>query len=92
MSKLFIFEAVLLSVAGALIGIGAAVLMGKIVNMAMNSFARRRGVHEAFELFAIPIWLILALVVFMIIVGLLVAFFPARRARKINPIDALRRE
>lgn len=92
MSKLFIFEAVLLSLSGAMIGILLAVILGKIVNFGMNSFAHHRGVHDSFELFAIPIWLILALLGFMVIVGLLVAFFPAKRAKRISPIDALRRE
>lgn len=92
MSKLFVFEAVLLSVAGALIGIGLAVAAGQIVNFFMNNFARHRGVKESFVLFSTPLWLIAGLVGFMVVVGLLVAFFPAKRAHRINPIDALRRE
>lgn len=92
MSKLFVFEAVLLSVAGALIGIGLAVGAGQIVNFFMNNFARHRGVKESFVLFSTPLWLIASLVGFMVVVGLLVAFFPAKRAHRINPIDALRRE
>lgn len=92
MSKLFVFEAVLLSVAGALIGIGLAVITGQIVNLIMNNFAHKRGVRESFVLFSTPLWLVLGLVLFMVIVGLLVAFFPAKRAHHINPIDALRRE
>ncbi len=92
MSKLFVFEAVLLSVAGALIGIGLAVAAGQIVNFFMNNFARHRGVKESFVLFSTPLWLIASLVGFMVVVGLLVAFFPAKRAHRINPIDALRRE
>lgn len=92
MSKLFVFEAVLLSVAGAVIGIGLAVAAGQIVNFSMNNFAHRRGVKESFMLFSTPLWLVLGLVGFMIMVGLLVAFFPAKRAHRINPIDALRRE
>jgi ABC-type antimicrobial peptide transport system permease subunit len=30
--------------------------------------------------------------VFMLLVGMLVVYLPARRASRINPIDALRRE
>jgi ABC-type antimicrobial peptide transport system permease subunit len=32
------------------------------------------------------------MLLFMIIVGLAVVYLPAKRAEKINPIDALRRE
>ena len=92
MSKLFVFEAVLLSVAGAAIGISMAVVAGQAVNFFMNNFAHRRGVKDSFVLFSTPLWLIAALIGFMVVVGVLVAFFPAKRAHRINPIDALRRE
>lgn len=92
MSKLFILEATLLSAAGALLGISLAVAVGKGANIFVNSFAHKRGVTGNIDMFSTPVWLILAILVFMILVGLLVAFFPAKRAQRINPIDALRRE
>jgi len=92
MRKLFIFEATLLSLIGAIVGVVLAIIAGLIVDVVMNKFASHRGVQQTFSLFATPIWLITATVLFMLVVGLLVVFFPARRAEKINPIDALRRE
>ncbi len=92
MRKLFIFEAVLLSLSGAVIGIIAAIILGQIINLLMNSFAHHRGVSESFQLFAIPLWLVFGMIGFMLCVGLLVVYIPARRAARINPIDALRRE
>ena len=92
MRKLFIFEATLLSFIGSVLGIILAILLGQIVNFVMNRFAAGRGVEESFQLFATPPWLIISLIIFMIVVGWLVVFFPARRAERINPIDALRRE
>lgn len=92
MRKLFIFEAVLLSFGGAVIGIVGASLLGQAINLGMNTFAHHRGVTQHFQLFANPWWLILGMIVFMLLVGLAVVFFPARRAARINPIEALRRE
>jgi putative ABC transport system permease protein len=92
MRKLFVFEAVLLSLAGAVIGILSAIILGQIITVAMNSFAHHRGVTEHFQLFAIPFWLVGGTILFMLCVGLLVVALPARRAARINPIDALRRE
>lgn len=92
MSKLFIIEALFLSVVGALVGIGFAILGGQIANAVMLQLARSRGVTTTFQLFAVPLWLVLSLTGFMAAVGLVVAYLPARRATKINPIDALRRE
>ncbi|HSW98695.1 MAG TPA: FtsX-like permease family protein [Candidatus Saccharimonadales bacterium] len=92
MRKLFIFEAILLSVTGATVGIIAAMLLGQVINLALNLFAHHRGVTEHFQLFASPWWLILGMLTFMLVVGLSVVYLPARRAARINPIDALRRE
>jgi putative ABC transport system permease protein len=92
MRKLFIFEAVLLSLAGAILGIIGAVGLGQVINFVMNRFAQNRGVTDTFQLFATPWWLVLGTIGFMTAVGLLVVYLPARRAERINPIDALRRE
>lgn len=92
MRKLFIFEAMLLSFVGAVIGIIGAILIGQIVNVGMNAYSHQRGVTEYFQLFATPWWLIAGLILFMLLVGLIVVYVPARHASRINPIDALRRE
>lgn len=92
MKRLFIFEALLLSISGSIIGITGAYLLGVVINLVMNFFASQRGVHEGFDLFANPPILIIGVILFMIFVGLLVVVLPSRRAQKINPIDALRRE
>ena len=92
MRKLFIFEALLISLAGAIVGIILAMVAGTAVNTYLNSGARGRGVTASFSVFAYPAWTIALIVGFTMFVGLLVVYFPARRAEKINPIDALRRE
>ena len=92
MYRLFVFEAALLSLMGAVFGIVAAVFLSLFVDILMNALAHSRGVTQPIQLFSYPWWLILGMVVFMLIVGFLVVLFPARRAKKINPIEALRRE
>lgn len=92
MRKLFIFEALLISLAGALIGIAGAMAAGTAVNTYLNAGARGRGVTAAFSVFSYPAWTVAGILGFTVAVGLLVAYFPARRAERINPIDALRRE
>lgn len=92
MKRLFIFEAIFLSLIGSVIGISVAFIIGRATNSVMNILASRRGVQDSFELFANPPQLILGSIVFMTAVGLIVVLLPARRAAKINPIDALRRE
>ena len=92
MRKLFIFEALILSLTGAIIGVILAIAGGTAVNTYLNSGARGRGVTTNFSVFAYPAWAIASIIGFTVCVGLLVVYFPARRAEKINPIDVLRRE
>jgi putative ABC transport system permease protein len=90
--RLFILEATLLSLIGSIVGIILASIIAVIVNLILYRIAAIRGVNEYFTLFAMPWWLTIVTVGFMLIVGLLVVYFPAKRAQKIKPIDALRRE
>lgn len=90
--RLFIFEAIILSVSGALIGMLMAWALGLGVNTYATSLANSRGVTDTFSLFSIPYWLTLAVILFATIIALLVVAFPARRAAKISPVVALRRE
>lgn len=90
--RLFIFEAIILSVSGALIGMLLAWGLGLGVNTYATSLANSRGVTDTFSLFSIPYWLTLAVILFATIIALLVVAFPARRAAKISPVVALRRE
>lgn len=92
MRQLFIIEATLLSLIGSIVGIITASLLAIIINFVLYQLAAARGVTQFFFLFAMPWWLIVGTIAFMIIIGLLVVHFPAKRAQHINPIEALRRE
>lgn len=92
MKRLFITEALLLTSIGGVVGIVASIVAQMIINAISNHLATARGVSESFSLFATPPWLILAVLAFICVVGYLVSIVPARRASKIAPVDALRRE
>lgn len=88
--RLFIIEAVGLSVIGGILGIIGAALISFAVNTGLNRLAQSRGVIDTFYLFSFPAYLLVAVIFCSILLGYLVVYFPARRAAKINPIDALR--
>ena len=77
---------------GAVFGLIAAWGLGKGINMALYNLAQSRGVQDTFSVFFIPIWLIIGILAFTAITGLIVVAYPARRASRISPIDALRHE
>jgi putative ABC transport system permease protein len=90
--RLFTLEAVIISAIGAIIGMLLAYIAGMIVNTYLNLNAQSRGVNEWFNVFEVPLWTVVTVLIATIIVGLLVVFYPARRAGRTNPIEALRRE
>ncbi len=90
--RLFVVESLLLSMLGGILGIIGAFLLGSVADFILNRFAHSRGVTEKVSTFSFPPLLLLAVIVLSGVLGLIVVYFPARRASRINPIDALRFE
>lgn len=90
MLMLFVSEALILSIVGGILGMLFAMGAGTVVDAVLNQLAQSRGVEESFTVFARPVWLVAGTLIFMTLVGLIVAFIPARRASRINPVEALR--
>jgi putative ABC transport system permease protein len=76
----FLVEAVVLSSLGGVIGVILGIAAGV-------------GVNIAFELpFVFNTSIVIIAFLFSTIVGILFGYFPARKAARLNPIDALRHE
>jgi putative ABC transport system permease protein len=76
----FLMESVLLSVAGGAIGLSLGIGIAKVVEVAGHLKA------------AAPVWVILLGIGFSAGVGIFFGIYPASRAAKLNPIEALRYE
>ncbi|MBC7943234.1 ABC transporter permease [Candidatus Saccharibacteria bacterium] len=90
--RLFTAEAIILSLTGGIFGMLLASGLGYAINLVLNQFAKDRGVVDGFSIFSTPPYLIISTLVFMVLIGVVVSFVPARRASRINPIEALRQE
>ena len=88
---LFLVESSIIGFLGGMIGIGIGVALGVILNLSLNALATRFG-GVAVSLFAFPLWFILFITAFSAVVGFATGIFPARRASRINPLDAIRYE
>jgi putative ABC transport system permease protein len=76
----FLTEAILISLAGGFIGVLAGILIGNVVSLLLSSG------------FIIPwMWISIGLIL-CTIVGLASGFYPAAKASKLDPIEALRYE
>lgn len=89
---MFITEALMLSLIGCVVGIFAAWVLGIIGNSVLNNFASQRGVTDQVTAFIVVPKLVLITLVLSLVVGMLVVYFPARRASQIDPIEALSNE
>jgi ABC-type antimicrobial peptide transport system permease subunit len=87
--KLFLVESVLIGflggVSGIMLGVGAAA----VSNFAINRLASSLG-GESVNLFFTPIEFVITILSFSTIVGFMTGLYPARRASRLNPLDALR--
>lgn len=91
-NRLFIIEAGLISLIGGIIGVFGSYLLGTIVNLYFGHIATSRGVDMKLSFFSMPFYLVIGALVFIVLVGVAVVFYPARRASKINPVEVLRHD
>jgi len=88
-SLIFIMESTIMGFLGGVVGIVIGWLEGELFNTAVNFIATRFG-GEKVDLFYSPLWFILATIIFAAVVGFITGVIPAKRASKIDPLDALR--
>lgn len=85
----FLLEAVIMGFLGGIGGITIGYLCGVLFNVLVNILAKNFG-GQALNLFYSPTWFVLSILGFSTLTGFLTGLYPAYRASKINPLDALR--
>lgn len=89
--RLFTFEAALLGFFGGVIGLAVSYGLALIGNSVINSIAADQSVDVQIVL-SFPLWLIIGVLAFTTLVGLLAGIYPAFKAARLNPVEALRYE
>ena len=89
--QLFFVEAGVIGLFGGFLGVFFGWVLGRAITFGTNVYLKRQALNPI-ELSSVPWWLILAGIVFAVLVSLVAGLYPASRAAKLNPVDALRYE
>jgi ABC-type antimicrobial peptide transport system permease subunit len=88
-ASIFFMEAAIMGFLGGIGGIIIGLVGGQAFNALINLIAARFG-GEKVSLFYSPAWFVSMILIFSAVVGIFTGFIPARRASKVDPLEALR--
>jgi putative ABC transport system permease protein len=89
--QLFFVEAGVMGLAGGVVGVFFGWGIGRVLTLGTNLYLKRQELPGV-EISAVPWWLVSGAIGFAVLVSLGAGLYPASRAAKLNPVDALRYE
>lgn len=90
---IFFIEAGCIGILGGLFGVGLGWAVSRLANWVANIWVSRQGgPGGGIEFFSLPLWLIGGAILFSLLVSLLAGLYPAMRAARVNPVEALRHD
>ena len=89
--QLFFVEAGVMGLFGGVLGVGFGWFIGRALTWGTNIYLHRQNLPSA-HVFSVPWWLVLGAIVFAVGVSLAAGLYPATRAARLNPVEALRYE
>jgi len=88
---IFFSEAATIGFIGGVFGLALGWVVTGVANAVANHYLRPQGVPEV-DLFSMPIWLIAGAMAFSVGLSLLAGLYPASRAARVDPVQALRHD
>ncbi len=89
--KLFFAEAATMGLIGGALGVTLGWLIGRAINFGTNIYLHKMKM-PAENLWTVPPLLVVGAIVFAVLVSVLAGIYPAARAAKLDPVQALRYE
>jgi putative ABC transport system permease protein len=89
--QLFFAEAGVMGLAGGLFGVALGWAIGRAIQFATVIYLKRQGMNSP-NIWSVPWWLVLGAIAFAVVVSLASGIYPASRAARLDPVEALRYE
>jgi putative ABC transport system permease protein len=89
--RLFFAEAAAMGATGGALGVLLGWFMGRIINFGTNIYLARHKMPTE-NLWSVPWWLVAGAIGFAVVVSIMAGIYPAARAAKLDPVQALRYE
>lgn len=87
---LFFAEAGAMGVFGGVVGVLLGWIIGRAINFGTRVYMQRQQQFTPDDVWLVPLWLVLAAIGFSLVVSLLAGLYPAARAARLDPVQALR--
>lgn len=88
---LFFAEAGAMGLLGGVCGTALGWVIGRVINFGTNIYLKRQGFPPE-HIWSVPLWLVAGALGFSFVVSLLSGLYPASRAARLDPVQALRYE
>jgi putative ABC transport system permease protein len=89
--RLFFAEAAAMGLLGGVLGVAIGWLIARALNFGTDVYLTRQQL-PSIAIAAVPWWMVVAAIAFSVAVSLAAGIYPAARAAKLNPVEALRYE
>jgi putative ABC transport system permease protein len=89
--RLFFAEAGAMGLLGGVFGVVLGWLIGRALTFGTNAYLARQQLPPI-DLSSVPLWMVGAAIAFSFVVSLAAGIYPASRAARLNPVEALRYE
>ena len=89
--KLFFAEAGAMGIVGGIIGVVMGWAIGQVINFGTNLWLKSQSIPPE-HFWAVPWWLVAFSIMFAFLVSLISGLYPAGRAARLDPVQALRYE
>ena len=90
--KLFFAEAATMGLIGGTLGVALGWGMGRLINFGSNIYLHKMMKMPPENLWTVPLWLVGFAILFSVLISIVAGMYPAARAAKLDPVQALRYE